>query len=375
MILQVDPHAGYREDKALVDAAVLRVLDSGQYIMGQEVEAFEAEFAAYIGVRHGIAVANGTQAVEIALRSVGVGSGDLVLTVSHTAVATVTAIRSCGAEPVWVDVAEGGFTMDVGLLDETAATLRAGPDSSRLKAVVAVHLYGAMVPPEALLEVCRRHGLKLVEDCAQAHGAAWNGKRAGSFGDASAFSFYPTKNLGALGDGGMVCTGDDGAAEQARLIRQYGWKERYVSAIEGINSRLDPVQAAILRIGLTRLDERNARRRAIAALYDEELAGTAVATPAVAVELLHAYHQYVVRTAGRDGLAARLRAEGVGSGIHYPVPVHAQPAYRGGFDRHCRTLRNTEALAGEILSLPMYPQLAHDNVRRVAGLIRQFQGS
>lgn len=375
MIPQVDPRAGYREDKALVDAAVLRVLDSGMYIMGQEVEAFEAEFAAFIGSRHGIAVANGTQAVEIALRSIGVGAGDLVLTVSHTAVATAAAIRACGAEPVWVDVADGGFTMDVGLLDETAAALRVGPEAKRLKAVVAVHLYGAMVAPGPLLEVCRRHGLKLVEDCAQAHGAAWDGRRAGSFGDASAFSFYPTKNLGALGDGGMVCTGDDAAAETARLVRQYGWKDRYVSAIEGINSRLDPVQAAILRIGLTRLEERNQRRRDIAALYDAGLAGSAVVTPAVAAPLTHAYHQYVVRTAGRDGLAAALRAEGVGTGVHYPMPVHAQPAYRGRFDRHCRTLRNTEALAGEILSLPMYPQLAHGDARRVTDLIRQFQGA
>lgn len=375
MIPQVDPRAGYREDKALVDEAVLRVLDSGQYIMGQEVEAFEAEFAAYIGVRHGVAVANGTQAVEIALRSVGVGPGDLVLTVSHTAVATAVAIRSCGAEPVWVDVTDDGFTMDVGLLDETAAALRASPDGARLKAVVAVHLYGAMVAPDALTEVCRRHGLKLVEDCAQAHGAAWNGKRAGSFGDASAFSFYPTKNLGALGDGGMVCTNEDGPAELARLVRQYGWKDRYISAIEGVNSRLDPVQAAILRIGLTRLEERNARRRAIAALYDEGLAETSVATPAVSPSLTHAYHQYVVRIADRDGLAARLRAEGVGVGVHYPVPVHAQPAYLGRFDHHCRTLRNTEALASDILSLPMYPQLPHEDARRVIGLIHQFQGA
>jgi dTDP-4-amino-4,6-dideoxygalactose transaminase len=375
MIPQVDPRAGYREDKALLDAAVLRVLDSGMYIMGQEVEAFEAEFATWIGARHGIAVANGTQAVEIALRSVGVGAGDLVLTVSHTAVATAAAIRACGAEPVWVDVADGHFTMDVGLLDETAAALRAGPDGARLKAVVAVHLYGAMVEPGPLLEVCRRHELKLVEDCAQAHGAAWGGKRAGSFGDASAFSFYPTKNLGALGDGGMVCTNDDAAAELARLIRQYGWKERYISAIEGINSRLDPVQAAILRIGLVRLEERNQRRRTIAALYDAGLTDSAITTPVVPAPLTHAYHQYVVRTTDRDGLAVRLRAEGVGTGIHYPVPVHAQPAYLGRFDRHCLTLRNTKAVAADILSLPMYPQLAHDDARRVTDLIRQFQGA
>ncbi|MBY0431781.1 MAG: DegT/DnrJ/EryC1/StrS family aminotransferase [Rhodospirillales bacterium] len=371
MIPQVDPRAGYREDKTFVDDAVLRVLESGQYILGQEVEDFETAFAAYLGVRHGIAVANGTQAVEIALRSVGIGCGDLVLTVSHTAVATVAAIRSCGAEPVWVDVAADGFVMDPALLEETIRAVRAGPDAARLKAVVAVHLYGAMVPPDDLLEICRRHDLRLVEDCAQAHGAAWNGRRAGGFGDASAFSFYPTKNLGALGDGGMVCTNANDVAETARLVRQYGWRERYVSAIEGINSRLDPVQAAILRIGLARLDERNGRRAAIAALYTEGLAAAPLVLPRVPAPLTHVFHQYVVRTADRDGLATRLRGEGIGTGVHYPVPVHAQPAYRSRFDRHCVTLRNTEALAGEILSLPMYPQLGHAEARRVVELINQ----
>lgn len=374
MIPQVDPRAGYLEDKERVDTAVLRILESGQYILGPEVESFEAEFASYLGVAHGIGVANGTEAVQVALGAVGVGPGDLVLTVSHTAVATAAAIRACGAEPVWVDVAPGRFVMDVAALDAAAAALRASPDSDRLKAVVAVHLYGDMVDPESLLAVCRRHGLRLVEDCAQAHGAAWNGRRAGSFGDASAFSFYPTKNLGALGDGGMVCTNDAGVREHALLLRQYGWRQRYISDVEGINSRLDPVQAAILRVGLARLDERNAARARIAATYDRALSDVAgIVTPVAGPGVAHVYHQYVVRSPDRDALAAWLRAEGIGCAIHYPAPVHLQPAYRGRFDRSGGTLERTEALAGEILSLPMYPQLGEAVAARIADAVRRFR--
>lgn len=373
MIPQVDPRAGYLEDKDRIDSSVLRVLESGQYIMGPEVEAFESDFATYIGVRHGIAVGNGTEALQLALASVGVGPGDLVLTVSHTAVATVAAIRACGAEPVWVDVAPSRFVMDVEALDAVAGTLRNGPDAARLKAVVAVHLYGDMIDPAALQTVCRRHGLRLVEDCAQAHGAAWQGCRAGSFGDASAFSFYPTKNLGALGDGGIVCTNDSRTAESARLLRQYGWRQRYVSDVEGFNSRLDPVQAAILRVGLPRLDERNARRAAVAAIYDRGIAAVnGVATPVAGPGVTHVYHQYVVRTGARDALAAWLRTHEIGTAIHYPVPVHLQPAYQGRFKQIGPSLSNTETLAGEILSLPMYPQLGEDRAARVVEAIARF---
>jgi len=291
--------------------------------------------------------------------------------VSHTAVATAAAILACGAEPVWVDIAAGRFVMDTAQLEERIAALRAGPRGARLKAVVAVHLYGDMVAPPALLDVCRRHGLKLVEDCAQAHGAAWRGRRAGSFGDAAAFSFYPTKNLGAVGDGGILVTADAEVAERARLLRQYGWKERYVSHEVGTNSRLDPMQAAILGVMLERLDERNDRRRALAAIYDAALSGVpGVAPPAAGPEVHHVYHQYVVRVAARDALAAHLKDRGVGTAIHYPMPVHRQPAYAG---RHLpEELPETEAAAPVILSLPMYPQLNLADAERIALMVRDF---
>ena len=371
MIFQTYPKATVDEDRARIDAAIARVLDSGSYILGAEVESFERAFANYIGVGHGIGVANGTDAIELALRGVGVGEGDVVATVSHTAVATVAAILKCGAEPAWVDIANGRFVMDVGKLEERVTALRAGPHGARLKAVVAVHLYGDMVAPEALLGVCRRHGLKLVEDCAQAHGAAWRARRAGSFGDAAAFSFYPTKNLGAVGDGGIVVTADAEVAERVRLLRQYGWRERYVSHEVGTNSRLDPMQAAILGVMLERLDERNDRRRALAAAYDAALSGApGIAMPVAGPEVRHVYHQYVVRTAARDALASHLKERGVGTAVHYPMPVHRQPAYASRF--RPEELPATEGAAPEILSLPMYPQLDPADADRIGLMVREF---
>lgn len=236
---------------------------------------------------------------------------------------------------------------------------------------MAVHLYGSMVSPAGLLAVCRRHGLLLVEDCAQAHGALWNGQRAGSFGDASAFSFYPTKNLGALGDGGMVVTADAAVAERAAFLRQYGWKERYVSFEVGINSRLDPMQAAILRVFLKRLDERNEKRRALADLYSRNLADVSeVVLPVSPAPGTAVYHQYVIRVADRHALADFLKAHGVGTAVHYPVPVHRQPAYLD-FARDA-DLPHTDAVAGHILSLPMYPHLPPDDAARVTDLVKAF---
>lgn len=371
MIPQTFPKASVDEDRAALDAAIARVLDSGYYILGPEVEAFEAAFAGYIGAAHGIGVGNGTDAIELALRALGIGEGDIVATVSHTAVATAAAIRACGAEPLWVDIDAATYVMDLADLERRIAACRAGPHGGRLKAVVAVHLYGTMVAPEPLLALCRRHGLALIEDCAQAHGAAWRGRRAGSFGDAAAFSFYPTKNLGALGDGGMVVTNNAVLAGRVRLLRQYGWRERYVSDEVGLNSRLDPLQAAILGVFLDKLDARNDARRAAAAVYDRALAGIpGLVLPGNTEGVRHVYHQYVIRCARRDALAAHLRDNGVGTAVHYPVPVHRQPAYAG---RHPpEDLPVTEAAAGEILSLPMYPQLGADQAGRVAALVRDF---
>ncbi|MBK1665771.1 erythromycin biosynthesis sensory transduction protein eryC1 [Rhodospirillum rubrum] len=371
MIPQTFPKASLLEDRAEIDLGLARVLESGWYILGPEVEAFEAEFARYCGVAHGVGAANGTDAIELALRALGIGPGDVVATPSHTAVATVAALFAAGARPLWIDIDPASYLLDLDHLEAQVAAFRQGSGGDRLKAVVAVHLYGAMVSPEGLLAVCQRHGLLLVEDCAQAHGALWNGQRAGSFGDASAFSFYPTKNLGALGDGGMVVTADAAVAERAAFLRQYGWKERYVSFEVGINSRLDPMQAAILRVFLKRLDERNEKRRALADLYSRNLADVSeVVLPVTPAQGTAVYHQYVIRVPDRNALADFLKAHGVGTAVHYPVPVHRQPAYLD-FARDA-DLPHTDAVAGHILSLPMYPQLSPDDATRVTDLVKAF---
>lgn len=367
MIAQTLPKATVDEDRAAIDAAMARVLDSGVYILGDEVEAFEKAFAAYLGVAYAVGVANGTDALQLALRGVGVGPGDVVATVSHTAVATAAAIRACGAEPLWIDIVPDGFVMDPAALAARTAAFRARPDGARLKAVAAVHLYGDMAPLEEIQDVCRRHDLRLVEDCAQAHGATWRGRRAGSIGDAASFSFYPTKNLGGVGDGGAVATNDPAVADRVRAWRQYGWRGDRISHVTGVNSRLDPLQAAILGAMLPRLDRRNDQRRAVAAVYDAAFAGLpGLAAPQARPDVRHVYHQYVIRVADRAGLAARLSADGVMTAVHYPAPAHRQPAYLGADDVD---LPNTDAAVAEVLSLPMYPQLPLDDAARIAARV------
>src|SRR5882672_9262932 len=272
MILCGNPRAQYLAHKSAIDAAIQRVLDAGHYILGNEVRAFEAEFAAYIGRRHCIGVGSGTAALEIALRACDIGPGDEVITAAHTAVATVAAIELCGARPVFVDIEPIYYTLD------PAKVARAISPST--KAIVPVHLYGQTADLLALTDIALRHGLRLIEDCAQAHGAELQGRRLGSFGDLGCFSCYPTKNLGAIGDGGMLVTDSDELARRCRLLREYGWAERYVSHMTGNNSRLDEIQAAILRAKLPFLDEDNGRRRAIAARYDEHLSGSPSVPPA-----------------------------------------------------------------------------------------------
>lgn len=367
-IPQTDPRAGYREHQAEIDAAIRGVLDGGRYILGPEVEHFEREYAAYLGVNHAVGVANGTDALELSLRACGVGPGDLVFTVSHTAVATVAAIESARAIPVLVDIDPATYTMDPGCL---AASL-ANPPPGRPKAVVPVHLYGHPADMPAIMETAKRHGLFVIEDCAQSHGASLDGRMTGAWGDIAAFSFYPTKNLGAVGDGGMVATGSPALAERVRLFRQYGWRERYVSDSPGGNSRLDELQAAVLRVKLRYLDGQNARRGDLARLYDALLKSTELILPAVRPGARHVYHQYVVRLPRRDELVIHLREAGIGAGIHYPVPVHLQAAYRDRIPLGT-PLAVTEQAAGEIISLPMFPQLGDAQVRLVGECIGRFQ--
>lgn len=363
MLLPTDPKAAYLARRPEIDRAIHDTLDSGWYILGRQVEAFETAFAPCVGAEAGIGVGSGTDAIEIALRACGIGPGDVVLTVSHTAVATVAAIERCGATPALVEVDPSSFTMDPDRLER--AVQAAG---GRARAVVPVHLYGHPADMPAIGHIARRHGLRVIEDAAQAHGAAIDGRKVGSWGDAAAFSFYPTKNLGALGDGGMVVTSDPQLAARARSLRQYGWERRYISGVPGINSRLDELQAAVLRVRLCHLDEDNARRRAIARRYDGLLGATDLVLPVTRAGSTHVFHQYVVRTPRRDDLRAHLRELEIGSLIHYPAAVHQQPAYAErlpAVDRFDRTPR----IVNEILSLPMYPELTDSQVDTVADAV------
>lgn len=367
-IPQTDPRAGYIENKAAIDAAVARVLESGWYILGREAEAFEARFAGVVGAAHGIGCGNGTDAIELALRACGIGAGDLVFTVSHTAVATVAAIERAGAAAVLIDVEPGGFCMDPAALERAVKA----PPQGRPAAVLPVHLYGEPAALDEIGAIARAGGLRLIEDAAQGHGATYRGRTVGSIGDFGCFSFYPTKNLGALGDAGAIVTGDAELAAAAREIREYGWRDRYVSAVPGINTRLDPLQAAILNAKLDGLAADNARRQAIAARYDTGLAGLPLKLPARRDGATHVFHQYVIRTAQRDRLREHLGKARIGTGIHYPLPVHLHPAYRGRVPVGPTGLCNSEKVAREILSLPMYPQLTDTAVERVIAETRRF---
>lgn len=360
IIPQANPGAGYRAHQAEIDAAVMRALGSGWYVLGAEGRAFEAEFAQWLGAAHAIACANGTDALALALRALHIGPGCAVATVSHTAVATVAAIEMVGATPVLIDIDPVHYTMDPIELAETLAHPPAGLPP--IRAVIPVHLYGQTADVGAIGVACAKHGAALIEDCSQAHGATFEGRKVGTFGRIATFSLYPTKNLGALGDGGIVATGDADLAADIAAIRQYGWRTHYISDEVGVNSRLDELQAAILRVKLTHLDADNARRVAIAEVYDKVFGDEA---PARRAGETHVFHQYVVRVKERAAEQARLRALGIGTGIHYPVPVHLQPAYAGRVALGPARCAATEIAAGEVMSLPMWPQMSDAEVGRV----------
>lgn len=361
---QADPGAVYRAHKDALDEAVQRALASGWYILGKEGEAFEAEFAAWLGTRRAVGCANGTDALALCLRGLGIGKGDSVAAVSHTAVATVAAIEMVGATPVLIDIDPATYTMDPA---ELAAVFAAPPPGlPPIRAVIPVHLYGQPADLDAIAATARAHGAAVIEDCAQAHGAMLGGRRVGTMTECAAFSLYPTKNLGAFGDAGVLATNDDALADRIAAIRQYGWRSRYVSDLVGVNSRLDELQAALLRVLLGLLDARNARRQAIAARYDAALAGASLAPPIRRAGATHVFHQYVLRTDRREAVMAALKAEGIGTGIHYPMPIHRQPAYEGRIALGPTGCRATERAAAEVLSVPLYPELTEAQVDRVA---------
>jgi dTDP-4-amino-4,6-dideoxygalactose transaminase len=368
MIPQADPGASYRAHAAEIDAAVARALSSGWYILGAEGRAFEGSFAAWLGAAHAVGCGNGTDALALALRALGVGPGAAVATVSHTAVATVAAIEMAGATPVLIDIDPSYYTMDP---EELAAVLASPPPGlPPIRAVIPVHLYGQSADLDAILPLAQRYGVAVIEDCSQAHGATLHGHRLGTLGAIGTFSLYPTKNLGALGDGGVMATGDAALAARLAALRQYGWRTHYVSDEVGINSRLDEVQAAILAVKLRHLDGGNAARQTIAARYDAALAGSPLVPPARRAGAEHVFHQYVVRSRDRDALRARLREAGIGAGIHYPVPVHLQPAYAGRVAMGPAACRASERAADEVLSLPMFPELTEVQVSAVCEAVR-----
>jgi dTDP-4-amino-4,6-dideoxygalactose transaminase len=359
----VDLKAQYRSIKPEIDEAVHRVLDDCAYILGPEVAAFEQEFAAYCSAAHGIGVSSGTAALHLALLAADVGPGDEVITTPFTFVATVSAIEYTGARPVLVDIDPETFCIDP---DAVAAAITA-----RTKAIIPVHLFGQPADMDPILALSRKHGLRVIEDAAQAHGAEYRGRRAGSLGELACFSFYPAKNLGAIGEGGMVVTGDEALARKLRLLRDWGAERKYHHVVKGFNLRLEGIQGAVLRVKLRHLERWTEARRAIASRYDDALGRIGVRVPKVRPQVRHVYHTYTVRLPNRDLCQQQLLERGVGTGIHYPVPVHLMPAYQdlgyrpGDFPR-------AEQAATEVLALPVFPELDEMQQQVVVDAIREL---
>ena len=350
-------HSELREE---IHAAIAGVIDRGDFICGFEAEAFEEAFSVYCGVKHCVGVGSGLDALALALKGLGVGRGDEVITAANTFVATAFAIQHTGATPVLVDHEPRTYNIDPQKICEAI--------TARTKAIVPVHLYGRPAEMDTIRAIAEEHGLFVVEDAAQAHGARYKGRRCGSLGHAAAFSFYPGKNLGAMGDGGAVVTDDDKVAEWVRAARNYGSRVKYQHQFPGSNTRLDTIQAAVLRVKLRHLDQWNVRRRRAAARYHGLLAGTGVDLPAESDDLEQVYHLYVIRCGERDALLSRLRRQGIGAGIHYPVPIHRQQA----FSSRClvpRSLTCTTTFCDEILSLPMCPYLTEDQVAAITDVV------
>ncbi len=351
--LQTQHEEMYDEMRSVVQG----VMDKGQFVLGPEVDAFEEEFAAYCEVKHCIGVGSGLDAVTLALKGLGLGPDDEVITTSNTFIATALAIKHAGATPVFVDHDPSTYTLDPKRLSAAI--------TSRTKAIVPVHLYGHPADMDAIRVIADEHGLLVIEDAAQAHGARYKGRRCGSFGAAAAFSFYPGKNLGAMGDGGAVVTNDDDLAQWLRAARNYGSTVRYRHSIQGFNSRLDSIQAAVLRVKLRHLDEWNATRRWLASQYCELLDGSGVILPSERGDVEHVYHLFVLRCERRDEVLNYLRERGIGAAIHYPIPIHRQVAFgRGCLVPH--HLDNTESIADQLLSIPICPFLTLDDVETVA---------
>ncbi len=365
-IPQTDLAAQHHELRSEIDAAIGRVIASSAFIRGPELAAFEQEFAAYCEVPHAVGVANGTDALALALRAVGVGANDAVATVPFTFAATVEAICHVGAKPILVDIEPRTFTMDPEALRRV---IRRHP---RLRAIIPVHLYGQPAAMDDINACAKQIGAAVIEDAAQAHGARYKGARVGGIGTLGCFSFYPGKNLGALGDAGAVTTRDAALAERIALLRDHGQPRKYTHDLVGFNSRLDGLQAAVLRVKLTRLERWNARRRSLASLYRRALAGLpGIQVPEPAAEREHVYHLFIIRCAERDGLQKHLAAQEIAAAIHYPIPLHLQTAF-AFLGYHSGDFPQAEAAAHEVLALPLYPEMSEEAAAQVCGAVREW---
>jgi dTDP-4-amino-4,6-dideoxygalactose transaminase len=364
MILCANPSAQFESYQTEIEEAVLAVMRGNRYVLGEEVASLEREFADYIGTTSAIGVANGTDAIELALRALNIGFGDEVITVSHTAVATIAAIEATGADAVLVDVESEYYTLNPDQLEEVL--------SSKTRAIIAVHLYGQSADLDAITYFCQKNKVFLIEDASQAHGAKYKDERLGSIGDVGCFSCYPTKNLGAIGDAGLITTNNADLAIKIRMLREYGWNNR-ISEYAGRNSRLDELQAAVLRIKLKYLDCDNIKRVKLAEYYSNQLSGMAIQLPALRKENESVFHLYVIQLENRDRLLEKLKEDEIHAGIHYQTPVHLQPAYKYRV-LTAKDMSSTETLTRRIISLPMYPELLMSDADKVVSSIKNFFG-
>lgn len=363
MIPFLDLKAQYSSIKDEINAAVTKVLESSQFVLGEEVSAFEQEFSAYCDADYGIAVNTGTSALHLALLAAGVGTGDEVITVPFTFVATVAAICYTGARPVFVDIDPDFYTIDVTQIEKAI--------TERTKAILPVHLYGQPAEMEAILKIARRYNLIVIEDAAQAHGAHYKGQKVGGIGDLGCFSFYPGKNLGAYGEGGIIITNNPEYAQVIRMLRDWGQENKYHHVLKGYNYRMDAIQGAILRVKLRYLEQWTEARRTHAALYDKFLADFGFMTPPVGDHNRHVYHIYAVRSPQREQLKQKLHEQGIHTGIHYPIPIHLLTAY-SDLGYQWGDFPHSEQAANEVLSLPMYPELTPAQIKTVAQSIENF---
>jgi dTDP-4-amino-4,6-dideoxygalactose transaminase len=361
MIFYANPKAQYLPYKDEIDAAILKVLESGKYILGEQVSLFEKEFAKYLDAGFVVGCGSGTDALVLALKALDIGPGDEVIVPSHTATATVAAVVMVGAKPLYVDIEPEFFTLDPDRVE--------GACTGKVKAIIAVHLYGQAAAMDDLMAIAKRHDLWVIEDCAQSTGASFNGRKLGAIGDIGCFSFFPTKNLGAVGDGGAISCKDAETADRLRRLRQYGWDENRISQKPGMNSRLDEIQAAILRVKLRYLDVDNEERRRQARHYMEELADLAITLPEIRDGASHVYHLFVIQAENRDMLLQRLRDSNIALGIHYLVPAHQMPSF---FSE--KNLSVTDCIVKKIISLPIYPGLSKPDQECVLSALRSMPG-